>query len=187
MPASFDLTVKRLETVWPFAYLFHAWESEHEQLVQAKIGDCAGQARWEALAMMLAFRTWDKVIAVSTNSPFAIGDALGMLCGAARFRSKDPLINRVFMEMALLMAPRGSTLEAIHIWSEENQLADSLSRIVADSLTLPAILTKVPRTPLRDGALRILGVWWLSRGPAPGLSPLCGGTRMNRPRAGPRG
>jgi hypothetical protein len=78
VPASFDLTIKRLETVCHFAYLFHAWEGKHGQLVQVKIGDCAGQPRWEALAMMLAFRTWDKVIAVSSGSPVAIGDALGL-------------------------------------------------------------------------------------------------------------
>jgi hypothetical protein len=38
-----------------------------------------------------------------------------MLYGAARFRSKDAQIKRIFMEMALLAAPRGTTLEAMHI------------------------------------------------------------------------
>ena len=85
------------------------------------------------------------------------GDALGMLSGAAKFRSKDPVINEVFMELALLIAPRGDTLEAMHIWSEENLLADVLSRIADDSCTLPAILAKVPRTPCREIGFLILG------------------------------
>ena len=86
----------------------------------------------------------------------AIGDALGMLHGAVKFRSKDPGINLIFMELALIFAPRGSTVEAVHIWSEENQLADVLSRCIAEQLPIPGILTKVPCTPVRDGGLTIL-------------------------------
>ena len=80
-----------------------------------------------------------------------------MLYGAARFRSKDSQINRIFMEMALLAAPRGTTLEAIHIWSAGNRLADTLSRLENEELPLPPLLAKVPRTLLGDGGLRILG------------------------------
>jgi len=158
VPAGTELTIRQLEVITPFAYMYRTWEASHEHLVQARIGDPAGQARWEALAMLLAFRTWDKVIATSFGQPVAMGDALGMLFGAARFRSKDPTINRVFMEMALLMAPRGSTLDAIHIWSEENYLADLLSRRSSNDEALPLLLAKVPRSPIRDGAFSILGV-----------------------------
>ena len=80
-----------------------------------------------------------------------------MLSGAAKFRSKDPLINKVFMELALLVAPRGATLEAMHVWSEENRLADFLSRIADDSATLPEILAKVPRNLCGDMGFHVLG------------------------------
>ena len=50
--------------------------------------------------MFYAFRTWDKVISTSTGRPVAVGDALGMLYGAVKFRSKDPVINKIFMEVA---------------------------------------------------------------------------------------
>jgi hypothetical protein len=89
--------------------------------------------------------------------PIALGDALGMLYGAAKFRSKDPILNRIFMEMALLFAPRGSTLEAVHIWSEESHIADALSRIGSEQHALPSCLDKVPRTKVSDGAFKILG------------------------------
>ena len=107
--------------------------------------------------MLLAFKSWDRVIASSSGSPIAIGDALGMLYGAARFRSKDAHINRIFMEMALLAALRGTTLEAMHIWSAENHLADTLSRLESEKLTLPPLIAKVPRTMVSDGGLKILG------------------------------
>ena len=61
------------------------------------------------------------------------------------------------MELALLMAPRGSTLEAIHVWSEENLLADTLSRMADDKLALPIVLAKVRRSAMHDKDLRILG------------------------------
>ena len=109
--------------------------------------------------MFHAFRTWDKVISASTGRPVAVGDALGMLYGAVEFRSQDPVINKVFMEMALLVAPRVSTLEAVHVWSEENVIADTLSRMGTDEKwDLPILLTKVPRTPMCDAPLRILPV-----------------------------
>ena len=82
---------------------------------------------------------------------------MGVLFGAARFRSKDPVLNRIFMEMALLCAPRGTTLETVHVWSEENHLADVLSRLGTEKLALPHLLAKVPRTQVRDEEFRILG------------------------------
>ena len=47
------------------------------------------------------------IISTPTGRPVAVADALGMLYGAVKFRSKDPIINRIFMEMALLVAPMG--------------------------------------------------------------------------------
>ena len=67
------------------------------------------------------------------------------------FRAQDPVINAIFMELALLFAPKGAELSAMHIWSENNTLADTLSRL-AEGAVLPALLTKVPRCePNRDG------------------------------------
>ena len=92
----------------------------------------------------------------STGNLLAIGDALGMLHGAVRFKSQDPAINVMFMELALLFAPRGATLEAMHFWSEENELADALSRIESD-FVIPPSLMQVPRTSWSSPEWRILG------------------------------
>ena len=80
-----------------------------------------------------------------------MGDALGVLQGAAAFRAQDPVINTIFMELALFFAPKGAELSAMHVWSENNTLADSLSRL-AEGAVLPPLLAKVPRcNPSREG------------------------------------
>ena len=71
---------------------------------------------------------------------------------------KDPIINSICMEIALLFAPNGAELEAVHLWSEVNDVADDLSRL-AEGAPLPEVCrpTKVARSaPRRDG-FRVLG------------------------------
>jgi hypothetical protein len=156
LPATTALTMATLDSLPPMAFMHHAWTPYHEHLVQASIGDPGSQARWEALALLVAFRTWNPVVSASSGLPVVVGDALGMLYGAARFRSKDTQVNKIFMELALLAAPRGTTIEAMHVWSAENCLADTLSRIESEKLSLPALLARVPRTMAKDGAWLIL-------------------------------
>ena len=114
-------------------------------------------ARWEALSLLIAIKTWSSVLALSSGSLIAIGDALGMLHGAAKFKAKDPGINVIFMEMALIFAPLGGTIEAMHIWSEENVLADALSR-EHQGTAIPEALTKVSWSRAYEGAWNILGI-----------------------------
>ena len=58
--------------------------------------------------------------------------------------------------MALLFAPHGAELSAVHVWSEINFLADAVSRL-DEGVPLPPILTKVPRgLPRRDG-FKVIG------------------------------
>ena len=85
-----------------------------------------------------------------------MGDALGMLYGAVRFTSKDPGINLIFMELALVFAPRGATIEAMHLWSEENTTADALSRL-DEGAVLPPTLTTTTRTSCSLDHFRVLG------------------------------
>ena len=76
---------------------------------------------------------------------------MGVLQGAVVFHAQDPVINAIFMELALLFAPKGAELSAMHVWSENNTLADTLSRL-AEGAEMPPLLTKLPRSdPCRDG------------------------------------
>jgi len=53
--------------------------------------------------------------------------------------------------MALFFSPKGAELSAMHIWSENNVLADTLSRL-DEGAVLPPLLTKVARSiASRDG------------------------------------
>ena len=77
----------------------------------------------------------------------AVGDALGVLFGTSALHSKDVHINKLFMELALVLAPTGLAVETIHVWSEDNHLADDLSRMTGESEDqVPAALAGVSRT-----------------------------------------
>ena len=70
---------------------------------------------------------------------------MGVLFGTAVLRSKDKHINKLMMELALLLAPTGRCIDALHIWSEDNDLADALSRMNTND-DAPNILKTVSRT-----------------------------------------
>ena len=54
------------------------------------------------------------------------------------------------LEAALILAPRGRQLDALHLWSEENGAADDLSR-VAQGVAVSSFLDRVPRlSPVWD-------------------------------------
>ena len=88
--------------------------------------------------------------------PVAVGDAFGRLYGAARLRSKDAQSNEIVMELAPLAAPHSLTIEAIHVWSAKNHLADTFGRMENERLPLPALLARIPRTMAKDSAGLIL-------------------------------
>jgi hypothetical protein len=85
----------------------------------------------------------------------AIGDALGMLQGATRFRSKDPVINVMFMQMALAIGREGRTIDALHLWSQQNELADDLSR-ASEGVVTPPCLKGVSASSPVQGPWRLL-------------------------------
>ena len=119
---------------------YTAWAKADEDLLGAVIGEPAGQARWEAftsLASMCLWRTW---WSPRHRQVTILGDALGIMEGASKFRSKDAKINAIFAELALLVAPTGATLAQLHLWSEQNSFADALSRL-SRSPILPEVLT----------------------------------------------
>ena len=68
-----------------------------------------------------------------------VGDALGVLWGESVLRSKDAHINKLFMELALVLAPGGFALECVHVHAEDIQLADVLSRMKADAAPPPGL------------------------------------------------
>ena len=117
-----------LEGSDPKEFFSVAWGPAEEVLLEAPIGDSSGQARWEAYTVLLAVSTWRRLFANPVNRVILVGDAEGVLHGAVTLHSKDPVINKVFGEVALLIGPSGGCLKAVHYWSEDNEVADALSR-----------------------------------------------------------
>ena len=95
--------------------------------MQATIGDPAHQATFEAYVFLLAVTSW--VTPQTVGRVILIGDALGVMHGIIQLSSKAFIVNEIAKEMALHLAPLCISLSGIHIWGEENALADALSRL----------------------------------------------------------
>ncbi len=143
-------------------YWTEAWQREDFELMQVAQGDSAGQARWEAFTLLQCVASWRELLTTAQGRLVILGDALGVLCDAVKFRAKDAKLNEVMAELALLVAPMGHELEAAHIWSERNSTCDALSRLTAGG-QLPERLQSVRRTrrrPLDYAILRRAGTKW---------------------------
>ena len=113
------------------------WTEIDEKRAGASIGDAGGQARWEAYMAVGAIRKWAGPALEARGGITVVGDALGVLWGASILRSKDAHINRLFMELALVFVPGGSSLDCVHVCAEDSELADTLSRMAADTAPPP--------------------------------------------------
>ena len=105
--------------------------------------------------MLLALRQWlgqgvHGIVSV-------VGDAEGGLGALTRMRSDDPNINLITMELALWIAPRGLSVESLHLWGEEHAAVDQLSRL-SQGAALPQCLVGVGREKLLP---RIVDIWAL--------------------------
>ena len=101
-PWKFPISAEALGACTPLAYLATAWGPLHRKIAGTAVSDTGDMGRWEALCLLIAVRAWFQVLSTSTGSLVAVGDALGMLHGAAKFKSKDPGINLIFMELAFI-------------------------------------------------------------------------------------
>jgi hypothetical protein len=156
LPRNREITAEEVMKLKPWAYIAQKWDGVDERLTFATFGDSAGQARWECYMLLLDVGTWPAVIFRSRGLLRVIGDALGIMHAAGRFKSHDPAINLMCMEMALIFAPKGVELEAVRLWSELNDIADALSRL-HEGAVLPHQCAQVTRALPRRGGFRALG------------------------------
>ena len=99
-------------------------------MLGAEIGIPKHQPDWELYTLLRALLTWEKVIFASRGQVTIYGDALGIMFSAIKFKARSPSLNKLAMLMALVFAPHGRSLDGVHLWSEQNTLADFLSRAV---------------------------------------------------------
>ena len=141
----------------PVRYMVVRWAAEDERLLLAEIGTSRSQATWEAFMMLLAIRQW---AGLAQRGRLCVrGDASGVLSGLVQMRASSSIINEICKELALAIAPWGMQLTGIHVYSEQNKLADALSRMAVGA-GLPPGLGGVPvdlPAPRGHSAWRILG------------------------------
>ena len=82
-----------------------------------------------------------------------VGDAQGVLFGLTRLSASSPIINDIAKEMALHLAPMGQTLAGSHVWGEQNEVADALSRLDRGAVLPECLFHAVRRyAPKRFGS-----------------------------------
>ena len=114
----------------PIAFYWSTqWSRDDEKLLGASIGAASSQAKWEAYSLLLAVKTWLPILRACASQLALCGDALGVLADAMKFRAREPVLNKLMAELALTIAPFGFEMSTIHVWSKQNDVCDSLSRL----------------------------------------------------------
>ena len=85
-----------------------------------------------------------------------IGDALGVLHDARKFRARDLVLNEIMAELALITAPLGQDIRTLHLWTQRNQTCDALC-LLASGKAVPETLKKAVRCQRPSLPFRILG------------------------------
>ena len=117
-------------------FLHVAWNAEDMMALDARTGDPASQAIWEAFALLLAVATWRPLLEVVQGTLELRGDAQGVLQAVLSRRARCPTINLIIAEMQLVLGASMLDMFASHVWSEENEVADALSRL-AEGAAMP--------------------------------------------------
>ena len=138
---------------------------EDEQILEATVGDSAGQAAFEALALCVAMRTWLPEWQDSRTVVIVRSDSLAALGALNRINGGTAQINKVIRECALDLAEGSYIVDLIsHIPAEYNDIPDTLSRLAAPGShgkSFPKELVNVPesRTAPRTRS------WWRTLAP----------------------
>ena len=130
----------QLQNGQPVRTLALTWTREDEAKLGATIGSPGSQALWEAYMMLRCFWAW--MTPAEQGFVRIRGDAQGALQALVKRAAISPLLNKVTKEVALHLAIHFTSLEALHVWSEDNKWADALSRG-----SMPPELSHLPRTP----------------------------------------
>ena len=119
---SFFAAHKNPDEFFPFT-----WGAGHVEVLGMEAGDVRGQAVFEAYTMLEAVALW--VTAHTLGKVRLIGDAEGVLFGLTKLSAPSGKVNQIAKDIALVLAPLGQTLCGFHVWGENNEVADALSRV----------------------------------------------------------
>ena len=139
----------------PSRYIVLKWRRSDEKVLKATTGDCGSQALWESYSLLIALKTWTHLLTANRAELHLFGDAEGVLRAVLAKRARNAAINLVIAEIGLTLAPTNFDLQAAHLWSEENALADALSRR-AEGVEIPAELANAVKDKVRWSQYKFL-------------------------------
>ena len=91
------------------AYWADRWRADDIELMQFAPGDSAGQAKCEALTLLVSIATWRPILEATQGLLTFVGNALGVLHDALKLKAHEPVLNGIMGELALLLAPSART------------------------------------------------------------------------------
>ena len=127
------------------AFLYDKIHEADVKRLSIEVGSSSAQATCEALALLVATRTWLPFWAEERATAVTRSDSLSALGAIAKGSSPSPPINLIVRETALDVACSKYGLEVFkHISGKDNVWADALSRVFAPGGTdaLPSILLR---------------------------------------------
>ena len=151
---------------YPLAWVASEVTADDARRLGVTIGDCAAQAVLEALAILVAVRTWAHIWTAAKARVHVRSDSQAALGALGKVASPVPAMNAVAREVALDVAASSYGLEPItwgHVAGKLNVWADALSRLAAPEPELvPAELARIEPTEV---AVRDEAWWRASSGP----------------------
>ena len=87
--------------------------------------------------------TWQTDLLTAGGPRTIHGDAQGVLQAVVAQRARNPLLNLIVAEIQVVLGPTANSITAVHLWSEENQTCDALSRLHEGSCVPDELRTAV--------------------------------------------
>ena len=107
-------------------YMYGKWTPEDAQLLKVQIGNCAAQTVFEYLALFIALAEFG--YQYRTPGIVVLGDNVASLTLSLNLKG-DKSLNLISREIAWRRARQGWRYRVAHIPSEQNEVADALSRL----------------------------------------------------------
>ena len=141
-------------------FTYTSWTKGDEKSLGASIGECGSQALWEAYMLLVAIVTWKHHFVQHSGKLTIVGDAKGVLQAILLPRAKAPSVNRVIMELQMTLGASMHDLRGEHVWSEDNGVADALSRMAEGAEVPPECALARFTPPMRLSWAFLMGGNW---------------------------
>ena len=146
------------------AWLASEITEQDEMILGAKKGDCASQAVFEALALLVAMREWLNLWRDERTLVMVRSDSLAALGALNKVNGGKAMLNKVVREAALDLAEGSYVVDFVsHIPADLNELPDALSRLAAPTENrkeFPQALAGIQGTPATERNR----AWWRTLG-----------------------